>query len=52
MLQKFELLAFATLKDGFRFCKALVCAKAWLNYEHYCHQQNMPVNKMWLRIIG
>lgn len=29
---RFELLAFPTLKDGFRFCKAVVCSKAWLTY--------------------
>lgn len=40
------------MKDGFRFCKALVCAKAWIYYEKYCRDNNIPINKMWVRIIS
>ena len=50
--QRFELLAFPTLKDGFRFCKAVVCSKAWFAYEKHCESKNLKPNKMWARLLS
>lgn len=42
---------FDGIKGGFRFCKALVCAKAWGKYELYCKSAAMQTNKGWIRIL-
>ena len=50
-MKKFELLSFDGLRDGFRFCKALACAKAWMKYEQYCSEHDVPGNRLWVRIL-
>jgi hypothetical protein len=44
-------LQFPTMKDSFRFCKAIQCAKAWSNYEIFCHKMSITVNPLWFRIL-
>ena len=48
----FELVAFPSLKDGFRFCKALVCAQAWRQYERYCQENQLEPNRLWVRNLS
>ena len=44
-------MVFSTLKDSFRFAKALECGKAWIKYEKYCNDHGLAINPLWVSII-